>query len=92
MRRITLTLVILPLATTVQASESVRAAGGYEANALPGDAGWTEAAEGFLGDFVTVNRGVMTYDGSHRPAPATCGMKPPVEPVLEGDHTLEYRV
>ena len=88
-------LVILPI-TSMSAwsakAEAVKATGGYEANVLPGDAGWSETEEAFLGDFVTVADGVMTYDGSRRPAPTTCGMQPPAGPPAEGSRTLEYRV
>ena len=72
--------------------EGVPADGGYEANVLPGDAGWTDTGQGFLGDFVSVRDGVMTYDGPSRPAPATSGMTPPVGPFFDGPCTIEYRV
>lgn len=80
------------VATPATGEQGVRADGGYEANVLPADAGWVEVAQGFLGDFVSVQDGVMTYDGVVRAAPTTCGMRPSAPPRIEEAGTIEYRV
>ena len=69
----------------------VIADGGYEANVLPGQDGWVEAGSSFLGDFVTVGNGIMTYDATTMAASGAAGMAPAKIPELGGPGTLEYR-
>ena len=59
---------------------AVPADGGYEANVLPADAGWVEQGSGFLSDYVTAAKGVMTYDGTVNPASGASGMTPAEAP------------
>lgn len=74
------------------AGTGIQADGGYEANVRPADAGWVAIGDGFLGDFVSVQNGVMTYDGERRPAPGSVGMRPSAWPSIKTSGTIEYRV
>ena len=85
-------VVIAGLAPTAPAATAVMADDGYEANVLPGDAGWKDTGAGFLGDYVTIRDGVMAYDGTSRPAPGECGMTPTSQTNIPPTGTIEYRV
>ena len=85
-------VVIAGLASGPPAATAVTADDGYEANVLPGDAGWIETGAGFLGDYVTIRDGVMAYDGTKRTAPGECGMTPKSPPRIQPTGTIEYRV
>ena len=76
----------------VRSAQAVQADGGYEGNVLPGAAGWTEQSATFLGDYVTVAEGVMTYDGKANTASGYAGMSPRKIPKLGNAGTIEYRV
>ena len=71
---------------------AVPADGGYEANLLPADDGWVEQGSGFLGDYVTVAEGMMTYDGTVKAASAGFAMALAKTPRLGDEGTIEYRV
>lgn len=80
------------LCGTMQPALAARADGGYEGDRLPAAEGWVEAGSCFLGDYVTVANGIMTYDGSADPAPGACGMQFADSPLKSSSWTIEYRV
>ena len=73
-------------------ARAVEADGGYECNVPPGQAGWSECGSGFLGDYVTVADGVMTYNGPAGAASGAAGMSPPKAPEMQEAGTIEYRL
>ena len=86
---IILTVVCLSVARSACAE---KADGGYECDRLPGDEGWVEKGNSFLGDYVTVSDGNMTYDGKVNPAQGASGMRLAQFPLRGKSATIEYRV